>query len=77
MKKSKRKNKKKKKITKNMIFSEIINNYPEVIDIFYKHGMMCVGCPMAMQETIEQGAKAHGIDVKKLIEELNKKLKEK
>ena len=36
--------------------------------------MACMGCPMAMQETIEQGALAHGIDPKKLVEELNNKI---
>ena len=58
-------------ITKNMAFSEALAKYPETLPIFLKYGMHCIGCPMAMTETIEQGAKAHGIDVDKLIKELN------
>ena len=34
-------------------------------------GLFCGGCPMAQFETIESGAKAHGVDVDKLIKELN------
>ncbi|UZE94355.1 MAG: DUF1858 domain-containing protein [Candidatus Pacearchaeota archaeon] len=60
-----------------MTFAKVLEKYPESAEIFFKHGMMCVGCPFAMQETIEQGAKVHGISTKKLIEELNKKLKKK
>ena len=40
-----------------------------------KYGLHCIGCSVATWETVEQGAKAHGIDGKKLedlLEELNK-----
>ena len=73
----KKQNKSKLKITKDMTFTQVLNINPELAEIFFKHGMACVGCPMAMSETIEQGAKAHGIDVKKLIDELNKKIEKK
>lgn len=65
----------KQKITAKMSFSEVLRKYPETAEVFFKNGMACVGCPLAMQETIEQGALAHGIDVKKLVEELNEKIK--
>lgn len=78
VKKKQRKTKsKKEKITKGMTFAEVLNLYPKSVEIFFKHNMMCAGCPMAMQETIEQGALAHGIEPKKLVKELNKKLKRK
>jgi hybrid cluster-associated redox disulfide protein len=41
------------------------------------HGMHCIGCAAAQFENIEQGATAHGIDVDKLIEDLNKVVEEK
>jgi hybrid cluster-associated redox disulfide protein len=34
-------------------------------------GMGCGGCQFAMMETIEQGAIVHGLDVKKVLKELN------
>lgn len=62
------------KITKDMMFSNVIKKYPETVEVFFEYGLGCVGCPMAVTETIEQGARAHGINVKKLVDELNKKI---
>jgi len=59
------------KITKHMLIGEIAQQYPETFDIFVKFGLHCVGCHVAAFETIEQGAMAHGIDVDKLVDELN------
>lgn len=73
----KHKPKQKGKITKDMTFAEVVSKYPKVTKVFLRHEMHCVGCPIAMQETIEQGAKAHGISVKKLVEELNKAISKK
>jgi hybrid cluster-associated redox disulfide protein len=63
------------KITKNMLIGEVISKYPKTIEVFLKQGLGCIGCGMAQLETIEQGAKAHGIDIKKLVDELNKVIK--
>lgn len=65
------------KITKDMTFAEALQKNPQVAQIFFKHGMACAGCPMAAQESIEQGAFAHGLDVEKLVAELNKTAKKK
>jgi len=59
-------------INEKMSFAEVIQNYPETAEVFFKHGMSCFGCPAAMMETLEQGIKAHGQDIKKIIDELNK-----
>ena len=75
MKKIMKKKTKARTITKNMEFSEILKKYPELAEVFIEEGMHCIGCPMAGQETIGQGCKAHGINADKLIEKLNKKLK--
>lgn len=55
-----------------MTFGEVMENNPEAGKKLAEQGLMCGGCPMAQLETIEQGAQAHGMDVDKLIEELNK-----
>ncbi|MEK7624582.1 MAG: DUF1858 domain-containing protein [Patescibacteria group bacterium] len=63
------------KITKTMTLGEVIAKYPKSVDVFMKYGLHCIGCSVATWETVEQGAKAHGIDGKKLedlLEELNK-----
>jgi len=63
--------KEKEKITKDTTLAELINN-EEATKILLKHGMTCCTCPLAMMETIEQGALAHNINPDKLIKELNK-----
>ncbi|KUK12032.1 MAG: hypothetical protein XD51_1040 [Moorella sp. 60_41] len=59
-------------ITKDMSITEVVNKYPETVPVFMEHGMGCLGCAAARFENIEQGAMAHGIDVDKLIEDLNR-----
>jgi hybrid cluster-associated redox disulfide protein len=59
-------------ITKNMSITEVVSKYPETVPVFMQHGMGCLGCAAARFENIEQGALAHGINVDKLIEDLNK-----
>jgi hybrid cluster-associated redox disulfide protein len=62
----------KKKITKEMTFTELIEEFPKAAEKLAEQGLFCGGCPMAQLETIEAGARAHGIDPSKLIKELNK-----
>ncbi|MFH1500990.1 MAG: DUF1858 domain-containing protein [archaeon] len=63
------------KITKKSKFSEILMNKPKAAEILMEKGMHCVGCPMSMQETLEQGCKAHGMtekEIQRLLDQLNK-----
>ncbi len=64
-------------ITKTMTIAETVAKHPETIPVLLQNGMHCIGCPMALQETLEEGLSAHGTDVDKVIKELNKKIKEK
>jgi hybrid cluster-associated redox disulfide protein len=61
-----------KKITKEMTFAELIGSNPKAAMKLAEQGLFCGGCPMAQFESIEDGAMAHGVDVDKLIKELNK-----
>ena len=60
------------KITKDMTFDEVLKKYPETVKTFFQYGMHCFGCHLAVSETIEQGALAHGVSVDQLMEDLNK-----
>ena len=62
------------KITKKMSFSEILEKFPEASEILFESGMHCCGCPMSADESLEQGAIAHGINPDRLIEKLNKEI---
>jgi len=66
------------KITKHMRIGDVVEQYPETVDVFLKFGLHCIGCHVAAWETVEQGAMAHGLqDVDKLVEELNKAVEKK
>jgi hybrid cluster-associated redox disulfide protein len=69
--------KKKQLITKEMSIAEVISKYPKTIPVLMKTGMHCIGCPMAMQETLEEGLSAHGLDADKIVDELNKIVRKK
>lgn len=58
-------------ITKEMGIMEVVQKYPETVEVFRSFGMGCIGCAAAHFENIEQGAEAHGIDVPALMAGLN------
>jgi hybrid cluster-associated redox disulfide protein len=70
-------NKENGKIDKKMKLSEIFSRDQELAMVLMEKGMHCCGCPIAMEETLEQGAMAHGLNPDELVKELNKKLESK
>ncbi|MBU0979893.1 MAG: DUF1858 domain-containing protein [Nanoarchaeota archaeon] len=67
-------------ITKDMTFGDVLSKHPKAAEVFFNHGLHCIGCHFAFTETIEQGTKAHGMKdekLKKMVEELNGKIKKK
>ena len=54
-----------------MTIAEVAARFPETMAVFFKNGMTCFGCPMALQETVKQGAEAHGVDPEDIIKKLN------
>lgn len=60
------------KITKEMTLAEAIKKYPEVVPVFFDYGLHCVGCFAVAQETIEEAAVLHEIDLEKFLKDLNK-----
>ncbi len=59
------------KITENMLLSEILEMDPDPTDVFFRHGLNCVGCPGAQSESLKEAAEGHGINRQRLIEDLN------
>ncbi|MBN1933220.1 MAG: DUF1858 domain-containing protein [Anaerolineae bacterium] len=54
-----------------MPIGDVVRSYPQTIQVFLRHGLMCVGCAVARFENIRDGATAHGINVDALIADLN------
>jgi len=63
------------KITEKTKLSSLLGKNQKAAEILFEAGLACVGCPMVMHETIEQGCLAHGM-TKKEINELIKRLNE-
>jgi len=58
-------------IKKDMTIGQIVEDYPQSVEVFLRHGLMCFGCAVARFENLEQGATAHGINVEELVKDLN------
>lgn len=59
------------KVTKEMSIIEIVQNHPKSLEVFAKYGMGCIGCAAARFETLEAGAKVHGVDPQVMVDEIN------
>ena len=59
------------KITKDMGIIEVVQQYPQTLEVFQKYGLGCIGCAAARFENLEAGAKVHGIDVDDFVNDLN------
>jgi len=49
-------------INKDIPIGELIINHPAAFEVLLKRGFHCIGCGLAAYETLEQGAKVHGMD---------------
>lgn len=59
------------KITKEMGIIDIVQNYPQSLEVFAKYGLGCIGCAAARFENLEAGAKVHGVDPDVMVAEIN------
>ena len=59
------------RITRNMTFVDILRSHPDAAKVLGRFNMGCVGCMGAQQETLEQGATAHGLDPEAVLKALN------
>ncbi|MEN8905107.1 MAG: DUF1858 domain-containing protein [Clostridiales bacterium] len=60
------------KITGDMIVADVLKLDEDSAPIFLQNGMHCLGCPSSSGESIKAACAVHGIDYKKLVDELNK-----
>ena len=58
-------------VTKDMTFAQVMRMHPDVVKVFAKYNLGCIGCMGAQAETLEQGCNAHGLDVVEVIKDLN------
>lgn len=59
------------KVTKEMNIIEIVQKYPQSLEVFARYGLGCIGCAAARFENLEAGAKVHGFDPDEMVAEIN------
>lgn len=59
------------KFDKDTLIIDALRIHPQARAIFAAYGMGCVGCMGSAAETIENGARMHGINVEALLIKLN------
>ena len=47
-------------ISRSMTFGELLTDYPEASRVLAAHGLHCIGCRVAVSESVEDGCRAHG-----------------
>ncbi len=61
-------------VTKESNLGELVIKYPQTAEILLDYGLHCVGCFANTFDTIEAGAKVHGMsdeDISEMVERLN------
>ena len=58
-------------ITKDMLIGDIIRNNPDSVEVLFRNGLSCIGCPANQMESLEESCMVHGLDVNYLLEQLN------
>lgn len=68
------------RVGKDSNLGELTAKYPEAAKIMREYGLSCAGCFAAAFDTLEQGAKIHGLteeEIKEMISRINQALKQK
>jgi len=58
-------------IEKDINLVELMEKYPEKVDILLEAGMHCLGCMASHFESLEEACMVHGIDIDDLLAKLN------
>ncbi len=59
------------KVTKEMNILDIVNQFPQSVEVFMKYGLGCIGCAAARFENLEAGARVHGFNADEMVAEIN------
>ena len=59
------------KITNNLIIDDVLSLDENVGEGFLGFGMHCIFCHLGLEETVEEAAEVHEVDVELLVKKLN------
>jgi hybrid cluster-associated redox disulfide protein len=63
-------------ITLDTSIAEIMQTWPETIQVFINHGMICVGCHMSAFDTLADAITNYGYSVDIFVQKLNEAISE-
>nr|WP_027872249.1 hydroxylamine reductase [[Eubacterium] cellulosolvens] len=61
-------------IRPDMIVGDIVQQYPQLVDVMMSCGLHCIGCGVSQVETLEEACMTHGLDVYDMLDVLNDEL---
>ena len=70
----------KQEISKDMAIGEAVQAYPVTAAVMMKYGLHCIGCHVAAWESIEDGARGHGLtedQIDNMVDDMNQAIREK
>jgi len=59
------------KATKDMLIVDILRIDRNLAGLLMGHGLHCVGCMLANNETLEEACQVHGVDADYLLSDIN------
>ena len=59
-------------LSQRMLMADLMSAWPQVIPVLLARRMACVGCDMARFETLADAARIYGLDLQKLMADLNR-----
>ena len=62
-------------VKRNSLINPLLQKHPEVAEILMAYGLHCVGCHFSGLDTVEDGARVHGIpeeDIDMMVKDANK-----
>lgn len=74
----KQKNMQQQFVTKDMLLGSVVAEHPEAAEVMLEYGLHCVGCFANAYDTVEIGAKVHGMsdeEIEKMVKDVNEKIK--
>ena len=54
-----------------MIVSEIVNTYPQLVPVMLGEGLHCISCGVSEMETLDEACQVHGLDTADILDLLN------
>lgn len=58
-------------INKDMTIAQFLEAMPGAAEVLFDEGMSCMVCGIAAKETIEEAARAHGLDPEAFVQHLS------